>query len=734
MPVLLDAASRIETLRLQALDPGPVRADRARLYTEGFRGAEGEPVIVRRALGIAHFLRHGHVAIHPAELIVGDESYGRHVACNYPEFGWWGNAPETADADLDAELAEIGAWWAAHPEYRATGTLFGHTVPGFPKLLRLGFDGIAEHAEARVGQASSLSSDAVRRAISIVSRAGADFGRRHAALAAEMAQTEGDAARRAELEAIAEVCAQVPAGPARTFHQGLQSLWMGQMLIQAEDPPNAHSLGRVDQFLCPLYEADLAAGRLTAEAAEELLSALWLKLYKPYDVQNLMVGGLTPDGRDATNALSYMILDVQRKLGLIRQVSARLHADSPPEFVKRVAETIRAGQGEPQVFNDDVIVAALTDHGVPLEGARDYAIIGCIEVTIPGRDDPRVVADYANLPKCLEFALTNGECLLDGEVHGLRTGDASQMSFDELFGAYKAQVEHWVRESVKRLAAAEEAQVRQCPLPVLSSLVDDCAEKGLDITAGGARCNSTGISCIGIPNVADSLTAIRKLVLEERKLTFDQVLAALRADFEGCEDVRQLLLHGAPKYGNGDPQVDSLAREIGIHFCESLKGHPHPRGGDHRAHFLSFVFNISHGEVTGASADGRHARQPLANSLAPQPGVARTSPTAEINSVTTLDMRRAAAGCSYIMELHPSCLPEGDGIDVLQSLIRTYLQKGGSQIQFNIADGARLREAQEHPEQFAHLVVRVAGYSEFFVRLPRGSQDHIIARTERVAP
>jgi formate C-acetyltransferase len=666
-------------------------------------------------------------------LIVGDQFWGRHAACNYPEFGWWGPEVKTGDAELDAELAAIAAWWSARPEFRATGTLFGHTVPGFPKLLQLGFEGIAEHAERLMADnPEAAEGNVVRRAISIVCRAGAEFGCRHAGLAREMAAGEADAARRRELEAIAQVCAQVPALSARTFHEGLQALWMGQLLIQSEDPPNAQSLGRVDQFLWPLYEADLGAGRLTPEQAEELLSALWLKLYKPYDVQNLMVGGLTPEGRDGTNPLSHMILDVQRKLGLIRQVSARLYRGSPPEFIEHVARTVLAGQGEPQIFNDEVIVWALTDHGAPLEEARDYAIIGCIEVTIPGRDDPRVVADYANLAQCLEYALTNGECLLDGEVRGLETGEASSMTFDELVAAYHRQVEHWVAESVKRLAAAEEAQVRQCPLPVLSSLMDDCAEKGLDITAGGARHNSTGISCIGIANVADSLAAIRKLVHEERKLTFEQLLAALRADFEGYEDVRQLLLHGAPKYGNGDPEVDDLARAIGRHFCESLQGHPHPRGGDYRAHHLSFVFNIGHGQATGASADGRHAREPLANSLAPQPGVARTSPTAEINSVTRIDMRRAAAGCSYIMELHPSCLPEGDGVEVLQSLIRTYLQKGGSQIQFNIADAARLREAQEHPERFAHLVVRVAGYSEFFVRLSRDGQDHIIARTERV--
>jgi formate C-acetyltransferase len=342
------------------------------------------------------------------------------------------------------------------------------------------------------------------------------------------------------------------------------------------------------------------------------------------------------------------------------------------------------------------------------------------------------VADYINLPKCLEYALTNGECLLTGERRGLETGEPAAMTFDELLTAYRRQVEHAVCESVARLTAAEAQQVQQCPLPVLSALTDDCAEKGLDITAGGARYNSTGISCLGIPNTADALTAIRRLVFEERKLTLAELLAALRADFEGYEDTRRMLLRGAPKYGNGDPEVDSLARGIGRHFCDSLQGHPHPRGGDYRAHFLSFVFNITHGEVTGASADGRHARQPLANSLAPQPGVARTSPTAEINSVTALDMRRAAAGCSYIMELHPSCLPEGDDGEVLQSLMRTYLQKGGAQIQFNIADARRLREAQADPERFAHLVVRVAGYSEYFVRLPRDRQDHIIERTERV--
>ncbi len=645
--------------------------------------------------------------------------------------------PSKADA-LAEQLAEVAEFWQEHPRLRAVGSLFGHTVPGFQKLLDKGFEGIAAEAQAKLDQldptdAEQIATEPFWQAMVILCRAAGNFGRRHAEEARRMAAIEPNPRRKGELLRIADVCEQVPAHPARTFHEAVQSLWFGHMLIELEDPPNAHSIGRLDQLLFPFYQRDLEAGRLTKEAAYELLECFALKIWKSYDVQDTMLGGQKSDGTDGVNDISFLYLDVVESLDLHLQISARYHRGTDPAFWRRVAEVNARGRGLPQMFSDEVIIPALVRKGIPLEDARNYAVIGCIELTIPGRCDPRVVNHYTNLAKCLEYALNDGVCLLTGKQQGLRTGDpAGFCTYEELWEAYKAQVAHEVRSAVPHMHRAELEQRERFPMPLLSALTDDCIGKGLDITAGGARYNSTGVCGYGMANVGDSLAAIKKLVFEEGRLTLMEVVTGMRTNFEDNEPLRQLLLNGAPKYGNDSDEVDPIVAEVCRHFCEVLEPYRNPRGGRYHAHLFSFVIAVHGGAQTGASADGRKAGEPVANSLAPQQGRDRNGITAFLKSVSKVDQTLAAAGTSLIFDLHPSGISGVEGVEKLDTLLRTYLELGGGHVECNIVDADLLRQAQREPEKYAHLSVRVAGYSAYFVTLDKAMQDHIIEKTKNV--
>lgn len=716
---------RVARLRDQTLARKPASGlDRAQLVTEAYRQTEEQPIILRRAAALQTILHEIPITIYPDELVVGDRSCLGPLA--YPEF-WGGREPSGVGPTDAAEARDVAAYWSDHPETWAKGTLYGHTVPGFEKVLNLGFEGLAAQAELSAFGGNPAQRN-VRLAVARVCRAAGLFGQRHAVLARELADAERQSFHRHELLAIAARCDQVPAGPARSFAEALQAVYFAHMLLQFEDPPNAQSLGRLDQYLWPFYQADLEQGRITKDEAHELLACFWLKMWLPYDVQNAMVGGLRPDGTDGTNDLSYMILDTLEDIGLIRQTSVRRHGATPPRLLRRACAIAGSGLNLPQFFNDDVIVPSLVERGVPIEEARDYSIIGCIEVTVGGRADPRVVAHYSNLAKCLELALDDGRCLLTGQQLGPRTGATADLrTFDDVWRAYCAQVEHEVAQAAERLRQAEADQVTAYPLPALSALTDDCVEHGLDITAGGARYNSTGVCCVGIANVADSLAALREEVFERGAATLDEVVAAMRRDYDGADELRRTLLQ-APKYGNDIEVVDALARDVVGHFCRTVEGHRDARGGDFRAHLLSFVLCVGYGENTAASPDGRRAGEPLANSMAAQQGMATAGPTALLRSAAKLEPRKAAAGTSLMVDLHPSALADRDSGAALAALVEAFFDLGGGHLQFNIANAQTLRDAQENPDQHRGLIVRVAGYSAYFVTLDRAMQEHVIAR------
>jgi len=646
---------------------------------------------------------------------------------------------ESNDEDsLNRKLDEVASFWQENPRLRAAGSLFGHTVPGFQKLIDKGFSGIQAEAQAKLDNldptdAEQLSKEPFWKAMVIICEAAGNFGKRYAQKAKEMAEVEKDPGRKQELQRIAEVCEQVPYAPARNFYEALQALWFGHMLIQLEDPPNAQSIGRIDQFLYPFYKQDLSDGILTEEQARELLECFALKIWKSYDVQDTMIGGKKPDGTDAVNDISFLYLDVVEKLDLHLQLSARYHKNINKQFWRRVAEVNARCRGLPQMFNDDVIIPALVKKGIPVEEARDYAIIGCIEITIPGRCDPRVVNHYTNMAKCLEYALNDGVCMLSGRQLGVKTGNpAAFTSYDDIWEAYKTQIAYEVRNAVPHMHRAELEQRERFPMPILSALTDDCIEKGIDITAGGARYNSTGVCGYGMANVGDSLAAIKKLVFEEERVSLMDIVEGMRTNFENRESLRQMLSNEAPKYGNDDDYVDSIVVDVCRHFCEELEQYRNPRGGRYHAHLFSFVAAVGGGANTAASAAGRKAREPLANSLAPQQGRDKYGVTALLKSISKIDQTLAAAGTSLIFDLHPSAISGEDGAENLDTLLRTYFDLGGGHAECNIVDEKILRMAQKQPENYQNLSVRVAGYSAYFVNLDKSMQEHIIQKTKNV--
>lgn len=444
----------------------------------------------------------------------------------------------------------------------------------------------------------------------------------------------------------------------------------------------------------------------------------------------MMIGGQTTDGRDAVNPLSYLVLDVTAGMDFVRCLSARLHRGSPRAFVERCVELVAQGGGIPFFFNDEALVPALEDKGIPVADARDYAAIGCIEITIPGKACPHAVSHWVNLPKCLELALNDGRDLLDDAPLGPRTGTLAEFrGMDDVLAAYETQVRHFVEWAVYGSNAIELAHRAQYRLPYLSLLTDDCVARGRDIVEGGARYNYHSSAAMGIPNVADSLAALGLAVFTERKVTPAEMLDALRRNFDDRDDLRQYLRHRLPKYGNDEALPDGYAARVTRHYCELLGSYRTPSGGTFFCHLFTFTLMLPYGKLTGASPDGRLAGEPLAYSLSPVQGRDREGLTAVVSSLARLPHHLAAASGSAILEADPTLL-QGEGRKAFTDLLVTAIDQGVGQLQFNVVSADTLRAAQREPDRHRNLNVRVSGFSQQFLLLDGEMQEHIIARTK----
>jgi pyruvate formate-lyase/glycerol dehydratase family glycyl radical enzyme len=652
----------------------------------------------------------------------------------------WGKGSDYAAGRALPENSRGVGQWNSDPitqsVFWAWGWIENHSIRDFAKVLKIGFLGIREEVEqcvreARVSDADFVQKDNFWQAALAVCDAGILLGRRYAETAAALAESSASAQERDRLLAMAERCARVPQHGARTFLEAVQSLWFSYILTCGEDGINANSIGRMDQFLYPYYKADIKAGRLAREAAVEIMEELACRLHLEYNVTAITLGGVDRKGRDAVNDLSYVILEATRRADLIRDLSVRLHRNSPEPFVRTVAGMIARGGGIPFIFNDECFIKALNNRGIPLKDARDYAPIGCIELTIPGRANPHAVSGWFNALKCVELAIFNGQDPASGEQVGPKTGElAGFATFEDWFDAYRKQVEYFADRMVYLCNRGELRQRERGPLPCWSVLTDDCIKRGRDITDGGPVYNYHSICFLGTADAADSMMALKKLVFEEKRVAPARLIEALRANFEGCEPLRQMLMHEAPKYGNDDAAVDELARCVDDHFIAVMDRMRSPLNGRYFTHLFSFVCNIPFGKTVGATPDGRRSREPLAYSLSAHQGRDVRGVTALLNSLARLPHDKAAGATAAIIEVDPALVQGAAGVERLKQLIQTAVAMKIGQLQWNVTTVERLRQAQEDPERYGNIAVRVAGYSQMFKLVDRELQDHIIARTK----
>jgi pyruvate-formate lyase len=624
------------------------------------------------------------------------------------------------------DLARGRGDWERPDVYIALGWIENHSIRDYAKVLRVGFSGIRAEVDAAMAAVDPADPEAPRRASFLeaarwVCEAGELLGARYA----ELARSQG-------LAEQAEACARVPARGARTLREAVQSLWLAHVLTCGEDGINANSIGRLDQILQPYYAADAAAGRITRSQAVELMEELACKLYLDYDVQAITLGGVDARGADAVNDMSWIILEASGNVGFVRDLSVRVSASTPRAFVRACAEQTVRGGGIPFYFNDACFLRALTDRGIPLEDARDFSPIGCIELTIPGKANPHAVSGWINAAKCLELALFGGRDPATGVQTGPATGTlAEHASFESLRSAFWAQARFFTDRMVYGINRGELAQRDQGPLPCWSVLTDDCIGRGRDITDGGALYAYHSICLMGVPNAADSLAAVRDLVYGGR-VPAAELLEALRTDFKGREDLRQLLLNGAPKYGNDDPAVDGLAADVANGFIDLLDGYRSPAGSRFFVHLFTFLQNIGFGKRLGATPDGRRTGEPIAYSLSAQQGRDEKGVTALLASISRLPHARAAGASAAIIDLDPKMVEGPEGAERLCQIILGAMAMGVGQMQFNVVTAERLRLAREDPERWGNIPVRVAGYSQMFRLLSEDLQDHVIARTKHV--
>lgn len=771
---------RLDVLRGRALDwsDSAPRGERLRLVTESYRQTEGLPPVLRRARAVAHFLRYRRIDITPEETLVGVQQ--RYVTChrgldqlNMPWLQWV-DFPEARRGRYRQVLSQTPAafrgdmaYWAAQPappllnvdpaarRAAAAGVLSygggysGHSVAGYPRVLRLGLRGIQAEARARLARVPAGLAHGPERdflaAVLAVTEGVIDYAGRYAVLAAQQAAREPDSARRRELRRIAAICRRVPAEPARTFREAVQCVWFVQRAVEAEggDTAVAHSLGRLDQYLYPYYRADLVAGRLTRAETDSLLTELYYKLLRVYSDQHIMVGGVTRDGRDGTNDLSYLLLAIHSRERLLIDVGARVHRETPAAFWEACAQVMRTNPGF-CLFGDEPTVAALVDAGdpssgrvIPVEDARDYAVTGCVEIVVPAVAAPRTMEFRVNAAKCVELALNRGRCALTGEQVGPDTGDpASFADFEVLWTAFARQLAHAVALAA---AATNRGQARSSDLPVpfLSCTYEDPVQNARDMTAGGCRFNGAAVQLADVASAADALAAVEQLVFCEGRVSLAALLEALHRNWEaeGDEALRQRCLRRAPNYGNDDPRADVIASRMANLYADLVRGH--------RTHFgdpyLPMIYNVTtasvhlHGPHTGALPDGRRAGEPLPAALNPYQGRDVKGPAAAFRSVTAVDATRLPGGTSYITEIHPSYVAGREGPAKFTAMLRAFFAMGGQNLAVNVVDAATLRAAQREPDRYRHLSIRLFGYSEYFVNLDRDLQDYVIAKCERDA-
>ncbi|KPJ86466.1 MAG: formate acetyltransferase [Spirochaetes bacterium DG_61] len=584
------------------------------------------------------------------------------------------------------------------------------------------------------------------RAMDIACDAVILFAERHAVLAEEMAQKESDSGRKKELQTIASNCCRVPARAPVSFWEALQIYWFIHLGTIIElNGWDAMNPGHLDRYLYPFYKKDIEEGRLTKEQATELLECFWIKFNNHpappkvgvtaaesgtyNDFTNINLGGVLADGSDSVNELSYLMLEVMDEIHLLQpQGNIQLSRKNPDRFLKAACRVIRKGYGYPSIFNADAVIEEMIRGGKSIEDAREGGTSGCVETGAFGKE-AYILTGYLNTPKILEITLHNGVDPMTGKRIGLETGDPREFStFDELFDAFRAQLHHFVDIKVRGNQYIERMYAEYAPAVFLSVLIDDCIIKGKDYNDGGPRYNTTYIQCVGIGTITDSLSSIKKHAFEEGNLTMEELIVALDANFEDRDDLRLLLANKTPRYGNDDDYADSIMLRVFTSLYNEIEGRPNTRGGEYHIVMLPTTCHIYFGSVMGASADGRRAKMPLSEGISPVQGADRKGPTSVLKSAGKMDHLKTG-GTLLNMKFMPRVLEGEKGIDKLAQLVRTYFRYDAHHVQFNVVDADTLRRAQVEPEEHRDLIVRVAGYSDYFCDLGSELQEEIISRT-----
>ncbi len=781
---------RIRNLRTQSLEAvNSLSAERAILITQFYKSdvAQQVSVPVKRALAFKYILENKFICINKDDLIVGERGPAPKATPTYPEIclhslkdlDTLDHRPKVS-FKVDAETRktyreEIIPFWSDKTQrdkifktmsdewkssYRAgIFTEFqeqrapGHTVLG-NKIYNKGFLKLKKEIQHSINQLDYYNDpDAYHkheelRAMEISADAIILFAERHAKKLKSLAKSEKDLKRKKELQQMASICDRVPAHAPQTFHEALQCYWFVHLGVITEvNPWDSFNPGRLDQHLFPFYQNGLASGILTKERAIELLQAFWIKFnnhpsppkigvtakesntYTDFCLIN--VGGLKSDGSNAVNDLSYIILDVIEEMRLLQPGSmVQVSKKNPDSFLKRTAKIIKTGFGQPSIFNTDAIIQELTRQGKSIEDARNGGASGCVESGAFGTES-YILTGYFNLVKIFEITLHNGIDPETGELVGLKTGPAEQFeTYKDLIEAYKKQVNYFINIKIKGNNIIDTLFADQMPVPFLSLLIDDCISNGKDYNAGGARYNTSYIQGVGIGSLTDIMTSIQYNIFDKKKLSLKSLLGIIAADFQGHDAVRNDLLFHTPKYGNDDDYADTNARLIFQIFYDAVNGRPTIKDGTFRINLLPTTSHVYFGSKVGATADGRKAHVPLSEGISPVQGADTKGPTAVLNSAAKLDHLKTG-GTLLNQKLSPALFDDDAGILKLVSLIRSYFRMDGHHIQFNVVTADTLRHAQKHPEKYRDLIVRVAGYSDYFNDLGEDLQNEIIKRSEQ---
>lgn len=772
---------RISYLKDRMLsEPRFASIEQALIITNTYKQNEDKPRIIQRALSLKAALEQMKINVEPEELIVGNRTAGVRYGVVFPESGstWVDREFETLPTrpqdrfnvhqeDIKTFRKVIKPYWEGKSLEDILNQRYGkeineiskvvkinqkdhaqgHICPNCVEWLQFGPAGYCKMAKEKLQSATEESQKLFYEAVALVMEGAQNFMVRYHDLMMEKAEKEADCSKKAMMVKVARNCKNLSMRPAKNFHEAVQAIWFLFVILQMESNASSFSPGRLDRHLISYYEKDIADGTLNKQDALEIIENLWLKFNEIVYMRNrggakyfagfpigfnIAIGGQDEEGKDYCNELSFLFLKAQQHIGLPQpNLSVRLHEGTKEELLKEAVKTVALGSGMPQFFNDKAVIPSIMELGIEQADARNYAIVGCVELTTQGNNLGWSDSAMFNLNKALEVTLTGGTCLLTGEKIAPDYGNLTDYeTFEELEAAFQKQIDYFIDKMILACEQVERAHIDLLPSPFLSATIDNCMKKGVDVTAGGAKYNLSGIQMIQVANLADSLAAIKQLVYEEKRFSKEEVLEALKNNFEGYELMRQVMLNKVPKYGNDIDYVDRMGTKWAQYFRDKLRSYTNFRGGPYHTGMYTVSAHVPMGENVGATPDGRFAKAPLADGgMSPVYGRDVKGPTAVLKSVSKLTKELTTNGGLLNMKFLPEFFSNEVGIQKFANFLRSFVDLEIPHIQFNVVRKEDLIAAKKNPEQYRGLTVRVAGYTAYFTELADELQNEIIART-----